>query len=62
MNIVEKILSKASGRDQLHPRGIVEAEADAAMIQDIAGPTVVQSWSKFREERIESENAARLRR
>ncbi|MDI6819991.1 MAG: 3-isopropylmalate dehydratase large subunit [Candidatus Hodarchaeaceae archaeon] len=41
MTIAEKILARASGRGQVSPGEIVEAEIDAAMINDITGPMVV---------------------
>ena len=52
MNIIEKILAKASGRKQVHPGEIVEAEIKSAMIHDITGPIAVQSWKKLEEAKV----------
>ena len=52
MNIIEKILAKASGREQVHPGEIVEAEITATMVHDITGPLAVQSWKKLEEKKI----------
>ena len=52
MNIIEKILAKASGKQQVHPGEIVEAEISSAMIHDITGPLAVQSWKKLEEKKV----------
>lgn len=49
MNITEKILAEASGREQVHPAEIIDTEIDSAMIHDITGPLAVQSWKKLEE-------------
>lgn len=56
MNIIEKILAKASGREQVHPGEIVEAEINSAMVHDITGPIAVQSWKKLEETKIWNPN------
>jgi homoaconitase/3-isopropylmalate dehydratase large subunit len=35
VNLIEKILAKASGGEQVHPGEIVEAEISSAMVHDI---------------------------
>ncbi len=52
MNIIEKILAKASGKKQVRPGEIVEAKIDSAMIHDITGPLAVQSWKKLEEAKV----------
>lgn len=49
MNITEKILAEASGREQVHPGEVIDAKIDSAMIHDITGPLAVQSWRKLEE-------------
>ena len=52
MNIIEKILAKASGRERVSSHEVVEAVVDYAMVHDITGPIAVQSWRKLDEARI----------
>ena len=52
MNIIEKILGKASRREEVRPGEIVEAEIKSAMIPDITGPIAVQSWRKLEEAKV----------
>lgn len=52
MNIIEKILAKASRREEVRPGEIVEAEIKSAMIHDITGPIAVQSWRKLEEAKV----------
>jgi len=47
MNIVEKILARASGRDHVSPGEIVEASVDVAMIHDLTGPLTIESFRKI---------------
>ncbi len=47
MNIIEKILAKASGKKEVHPGEIVEAEIDKAMANDITAPLAVLSFKKM---------------
>jgi len=44
MNIAEKILAKASGKDKVEPGEIVEASVDVAMVHDLTGPLTVKSF------------------
>jgi 3-isopropylmalate/(R)-2-methylmalate dehydratase large subunit len=43
MTITEKILARASGRRQVTPGEIVEAEVDIAMVHDLTGPLVIHT-------------------
>ncbi|MCS7120097.1 MAG: homoaconitase large subunit [Nitrososphaerota archaeon] len=47
MNISEKILAAASGKDQVKPGEIVEAKVDMAMVNDITGPLAIQAFRKI---------------
>ncbi len=47
MNITEKILAKASGREVVYPREIVEAKVDAVMVNDLTGPLAVEAFRKI---------------
>ncbi|KPV63722.1 MAG: Isopropylmalate/citramalate isomerase large subunit [Candidatus Bathyarchaeota archaeon BA2] len=47
MNIIEKILAKASGKDEVTPGEIVEASVDVAMIHDLTGPLTIESFRKI---------------
>jgi 3-isopropylmalate/(R)-2-methylmalate dehydratase large subunit len=44
MNILEKILANASGKQQVSSGEIVEASIDAAMIHDLTGPLAIKSF------------------
>ena len=52
MNIIEKILAKASDREHVSPGEVVEARIDSAMVHDLTGPMTVESWKKLGETRI----------
>ena len=47
MNIIEKILARASGRGEVSPGEIVEAKIDVAMIHDLTGPLTIESFLKI---------------
>jgi len=47
MNIIEKILARASGKDEVTPGEIVEANIDVAMIHDLTGPLTIESFQKI---------------
>jgi 3-isopropylmalate/(R)-2-methylmalate dehydratase large subunit len=47
MNIIEKILARASSREELSPGEIVEASIDVAMIHDLTGPLAIESFRKI---------------
>ncbi|MEM2937216.1 MAG: homoaconitase large subunit [Candidatus Bathyarchaeia archaeon] len=47
MNITEKILAKASGKEKVSPREIVEAKVDIVMVNDLTGPLAVEAFKKI---------------
>jgi 3-isopropylmalate/(R)-2-methylmalate dehydratase large subunit len=47
MNITEKILAKASGKNKVHPGEIVDANVDMVMIHDLTGPLAVEAFEKI---------------
>ncbi|MBS7615456.1 3-isopropylmalate dehydratase large subunit, partial [Candidatus Bathyarchaeota archaeon] len=47
MNIAEKILAFASGRDEVKPGEIVDAKVDVAMINEITGPLAIQAFKEI---------------
>lgn len=52
MNIIEKILAKASGKDYVSSGEIVEANVDVAMAHDLTGPLTVESFRKIGAEKV----------
>jgi 3-isopropylmalate/(R)-2-methylmalate dehydratase large subunit len=47
MNITEKILAKASGKKEVHPDEIVDANVDMIMVHDLTGPLAVEAFKKI---------------
>ena len=47
MNISEKILARASGKDKVSPGEIVDAKVDIVMVHDLTGPLAVKSFRKI---------------
>ena len=47
MNITEKILSRASGKDEVRPGEIIEAEVDLAMSHDGTSPPTINTFNKI---------------
>jgi len=47
MNILEKILANAAGKQQVSPGEIIEANIDAAMIHDLTGPLAIKSFREI---------------
>jgi len=47
MNIIEKILARASNKEEVTPGEIVEANIDVAMIHDLTGPLAIESFQKI---------------
>ncbi|MCL2288547.1 MAG: homoaconitase large subunit [Candidatus Bathyarchaeota archaeon] len=47
MNITEKILAKASGKNFVSPGEIVDANVDVLMTHDLTGPLAVESFKKI---------------
>lgn len=47
MNLVEKILAKASGKKELTPGEIIDATIDHAMIHDLTGPLAIYVFKRI---------------
>jgi homoaconitate hydratase family protein len=47
MNISEKILAKASGKTEVHPGEIVNANVDVIMVHDLTGPLAIEAFKKI---------------
>jgi 3-isopropylmalate/(R)-2-methylmalate dehydratase large subunit len=47
MNITEKILAKASGKNTVEPGEIVDANVDMIMVHDLTGPLAVEAFKKI---------------
>jgi 3-isopropylmalate/(R)-2-methylmalate dehydratase large subunit len=47
MNIIEKILARASNKREVTPGEIVEAKIDVAMIHDLTGPLAIKSFREI---------------
>jgi 3-isopropylmalate/(R)-2-methylmalate dehydratase large subunit len=47
MNITEKILAKASGKNHVSPGDIVDAKVDMAMVHDLTGPLTVEAFKRI---------------
>ncbi|MEM4718714.1 MAG: 3-isopropylmalate dehydratase large subunit [Nitrososphaerota archaeon] len=52
MNIVEKILARASGEREVSPGQIVDAKVDKAMMHDLTGPRVIDSFREIGVKRV----------
>lgn len=55
MNITEKILAKASGRNNVSPDDVIFANVDKAMIHDVSGPGVIKVFEKLNKQGISTE-------
>ncbi|WP_414469002.1 homoaconitase large subunit [Methanobacterium sp. ACI-7] len=47
MNITEKILSRASGKNEVHPGEIIESNIDLAMTHDGTSPPTIKTFNKI---------------
>ncbi|MBS7656731.1 MAG: homoaconitase large subunit [Candidatus Bathyarchaeia archaeon] len=47
MNIAEKILAFASGKDEVKPGEIIDAKVDMAMVNEITGPLAIQAFKEI---------------
>ena len=47
MNITEKILANASGKNTVHPGDIVDANVDVIMVHDLTGPLAIEAFRKI---------------
>jgi 3-isopropylmalate/(R)-2-methylmalate dehydratase large subunit len=52
MNIVEKILARASGKQQVSPDDVIFANVDKVMVHDVSGPGVIKVFDKLRKQGI----------
>lgn len=52
LNIVEKILARASGEKEVSPGQIVDAKVDKAMMHDLTGPRVIDSFREIGIKRV----------
>jgi len=52
MNIVEKILARASGRDKVSPDDVIFADIDKVMVHDVSGPGVIKVFDKLKNQGI----------
>ncbi|EGG41506.1 Hypothetical protein Nlim_1664 [Candidatus Nitrosarchaeum limnium SFB1] len=48
MNITEKILARASGRQKVSPDDVVFAKVDKVMVHDVSGPGVLKVFDKLK--------------
>ena len=55
MNIVEKILARASGKSSVSPDDVVFADVDRVMVHDVSGPGVLKVFDKLRAQGIPAE-------
>ena len=52
MNITEKILARASGKNSVSPDDVVFANVDKAMVHDVSGPGVIKVFEKLEKQGI----------
>ena len=52
MNIVEKILARASGKSSVVPDDVIFADVDKVMMHDVSGPGVIKVFDKLRKQGI----------
>jgi 3-isopropylmalate/(R)-2-methylmalate dehydratase large subunit len=56
MNIIEKILANASGKQEVSPGEIVEAKIDVAMTHDLTGPLAIKSFREIGAKKVWDSN------
>ncbi len=52
MNIVEKILARASGKPSVAPDDVIFANVDKVMVHDVSGPGVIKVFDKLKKQGI----------
>ena len=52
MNITEKILARASGKDMLEPGDVLFANVDKIMLHDVSGPGVIKTFEKLEKDGV----------
>jgi len=55
VNITEKILARASGKDRLAPDDVIFANVDKVMLHDVSGPGVIKVFDKLQKQGINTE-------
>jgi len=55
VNITEKILARASGKDRLAPDDVIFANVDKVMLHDVSGPGVIKVFDKLQKQGISTE-------
>ncbi len=55
MNITEKILARAAGRDRVSPGDVVFADVDRAMVHDVSGPGVIRVFDKIERQGVKTD-------
>ena len=55
MNITEKILAKASGKERLAPDDVIFDNVDKAMVHDVSGPGVIKVFDKLQKQGINTD-------
>jgi len=56
MNVTEKILAKASGKNKVQPGDIVDANVDLVMVHDLTGPLAVEAFKRIGTARVWDNN------
>lgn len=56
MNIIEKILANSSGKQEVSPGEIVEANIDVAMTHDLTGPLAIKSFREIGAKKVWDNN------
>ena len=52
MNIVEKILARASGKSNVSPDDVIFANVDKVMVHDVSGPGVIKVFDKLKKQGV----------
>jgi 3-isopropylmalate/(R)-2-methylmalate dehydratase large subunit len=52
MNITEKIIARASGKERVKPEDVVFVNVDKAMVHDVSGPGVIKVFEKLQKQGI----------
>jgi 3-isopropylmalate/(R)-2-methylmalate dehydratase large subunit len=52
MNITEKILARASGRQRVAPDDVIFANVDKVMVHDVSGPGVIKVFDKLKKQGV----------
>ena len=52
MNITEKILARASSKDNVEPGDVQFANIDKIMLHDVSGPGVIKTFEKLEKDGV----------